>query len=273
MNIVVIQMCSVLDYKINLEKINANILMAKEELKNINLNLDAVFLPEVFYSISDGTKPTPYLIEEDNEHFKNIQNIALEHKVFLIGGTCATKVGDKILNRAYNFDPNGNLIETYDKMHLFTLDLRKHDKNTLVDETKVYSSGNQAKLLDLGNWKVGLGICFDLRFPELFRSYFKQGANILTVASAFTIPTGKAHWETLLRARAIENQSYVIAADQWGIHNERLSTYGHSMVVDPWGEIIAHLPEGEGYLLAQLDLDRLSQVRKRLNVFPKLQEI
>lgn len=264
MNVAVIQICSELDFKVNLKKIDNLIKKAKEDSE-----VEAVFLPEVFYSMSDGLSPTPYLIEVNNEHFVNIQNIAIKHNVFLLGGTAATKLGNKVVNRAYNFDPQGNLIDTYDKIHLFKLDLRK-DNKTLVDETLVYSSGSNPKLIEIDHWKIGLGICFDIRFAELFRHYFSKGANILTAASAFTVPTGKAHWEILLRARAIENQSYVIAAGQWGVHNKRISTYGHSMIIDPWGEVIANAGEGENYIVAKLDFEYLTKIRSRLNVAPNL---
>lgn len=267
MNVAVIQLCSVLDYKQNLQKIND---LIQSVISENSEKIDAVFLPEVFYSISNGKEPTPYLIDGENEHFKNIQQIAKNFDVYLIGGTAATQVGDKIINRAYNFAPDGSLIDTYDKIHLFTLDLKKHDRSTIIDETLIYSPGNTPKLIDINEWKIGLGICFDLRFPELFRHYFSKGANILTVASAFTVPTGKAHWETLLRARAIETQSYVIAADQWGEHNEKTTTYGHSMIIDPWGEVIANAKEGEGVITAKLDFDHLTKIRKRLNVLPNL---
>jgi predicted amidohydrolase len=270
MKIAVIQLCSVLDYQKNLDKIQTFITQAKENCSRLGEKLDAVFLPEVFYSMSDGTKPTPHLVEEGNEHYQNIAKLASDNGVYLIGGTAATNLDGKVMNRTYNFDPSGKALLNYDKIHLFTLDLSKHKKKTVVDETVVYSAGNTPSLLELGEWKIGLGICFDLRFPELYRHYFSQGANIMTVASAFTVPTGKAHWKTLIRARAIENQSYVIAADQWGVHNDKLSTYGHSLVVDPWGEIIAEAGDGEGYVLADLDQDRLEQIRARLNVKPKL---
>lgn len=270
MRIAVIQICSVLDYQENLQKIHHFIELAHKSYQNIGESLEAVFLPEVFYSMSDGTKPTPFLIQEGNEHYQNIQNIAKKHKVYLIGGTAATDVSGKIMNRTYNFAPDGTPLINYDKIHLFKLDLTRHSKKTIVDETTVYTAGNKPTILDLGVWKVGLGICFDIRFPELYRHYFSQGANLLTAASAFTVPTGRAHWETLLRARAIENQSYLVAAGQWGKHNHKISTYGHSIVVDPWGEVVANAGDGEGFLTAELEQDKLQKFRARLNVAPKI---
>lgn len=270
MKIAAIQLCSALDPDVNLTKIQDLIDQAKKEKA-----IEAVFLPEVFYSMSDGTRPTPYLVEKDNEHYKNIQKLAVDNGIYLIGGTAATKnpQGEKVLNRAYNFDPQGNELTHYDKMHLFSVDLSRHASKTVIDEGIVYQYGNEPKLLQIKDWKIGLGICFDLRFPELYRHYFAQGANLMTVASAFTVPTGKAHWEVLVRARAIENQSYVVAVDQWGEHNAKIKTYGHSMIVSPWGEVIANAKEKEGYILADIDVNEVEKVKNRLNVTPKLRNI
>lgn len=270
MNIAVIQICSVLDFQENLQKIENFIHQAKESYQQQGKKLHAVFLPEVFYSMSDGTRPTPYLVEEGNEHYQNIQQLARSNSVYLIGGTAATLVKDKIINRTYNFDPHGNELAQYDKIHLFKLDLTKHFKKTIVDETTIYSPGDLPVLIDIEDWRIGLAVCFDIRFPELFRHYFTHGANVLTASSAFTVPTGRAHWEVLLRARAIENQSYVVASGQWGNHNERISTYGHSMIINPWGEVIACAGEGEGFITAELDQDILKKYRARLNVAPRL---
>jgi len=261
MKVAVIQICSEYEPSENLKKIRHFISMAQSRHK-----IDAVFLPEVFYSMSDGTKATEYLVEDDNEHFRAIADIALDHGVYLIGGTAATKLGDKVINRAYNFDPSGKLINYYDKIHLFKVDLSEHKSSTIIDESQIYSSGKKPELLKVNDWNIGLGICFDVRFPELFRHYFSKGANLLTVSAAFTVPTGKAHWETLLRARAIENQSYVIAAAQWGTHNEKIKTYGHSMVVSPWGEVITNAGDGEGYIIADLDYEEIKKIRSRMNV-------
>lgn len=261
MKVAIIQLTSVLDPQINLKKIDGFIQKAKNE------GAYAIFLPEVFYSISDGTKPTPYLIEDENEHYKNIQNLAVKNQVYLIGGSAATKVNDKVMNRTYNFSPTGKALENYDKMNLFAVDLSRDSSKTVINESDVYTRGSTPKILDLGDWKVGLGICFDVRFPEVFRNYARSGANILTVASAFTRPTGAAHWHTLVRARAIENQSYVIASAQVGEHNERIKTYGHSLIVDPWGEVLVDAKEEEGAFVVDLSLERVQEIRSRMKVF------
>lgn len=260
MKIALIQICSVLDPEVNLQKIRGFMAEAVKE------GAKAVFLPEVFYSMSDGTGPTPYLVDEGNEHFEKIANLARDFKVYLLGGTAATNLNGKVVNRAYNFDPTGKLINQYDKINLFACDLSDDESKTVLDEAQVYTPGNKIELFDFEEFKLGMTICYDLRFPELFRKLSFMGANVFSVSSAFTIPTGKAHWETLLRARAIENQAYVVATDQWGDHNKNIKTWGHSMVINPWGEVIANAESGEKVIYADLDISMVDKFRKRIKV-------
>jgi predicted amidohydrolase len=260
MKIAVVQLQSVLDPAINLSVIRQLLQEAKAQ------KAQAAFLPEVFYSVSDGTKASPYLVEERNEHYLAIQNLAKESGLYLLGGSAATLVNGKVFNRSYNFAPDGTELMIYDKINLFAVDLSKHPSHTVIDEAKIYASGSSPKMLALDDFNIGLSICFDLRFPELFRSYSYAGANVLSVSSAFTVPTGKAHWHTLLRARAIENQCYVIAAAQWGVHNEKISTFGHSLIIDPWGEILADAGEGVKVIFGELSLEKITAMRSRLNV-------
>ena len=266
MKIGVIQLQSVLDPLVNLATIKKFMVEAKHQ------NAVAVFLPEAFYSMSDGTRPTPHLVDGLNEHYEAIRSLAKDSGLYILGGSAATNVEGKILNRSYNFDPEGKAIAIYDKMNLFSCDLSKHPSNTIIDEGRVYTKGNKPQMIEVEGYQIGLSICFDLRFPEIFRSYSSQGANVLSISSAFTVPTGKAHWHTLVRARAIENQSYVIASAQWGKHNEKLSTFGHSLIVDPWGEVLADAGEGEKIIFGEFSLERIKSVRERLDVLrdPKL---
>ncbi len=266
MKIAAIQMRSVLDFEENLRKLRLFLKEAKEN------GAAAAFLPEVFYSLGDGTKASPHLVDGKDHHYKNIQNLAKDSGLYILGGSAASLKDGKVVNRSFNFSPDGNDLGEYDKMNLFAVDLSKHPSNTVIDEARIYARGSSPKLIAFEGFKLGLSICFDLRFPELFRTYSFAGAEILSISSAFTVPTGKAHWHTLVRARAIENQCYVVAAAQWGVHNEKISTYGHSLIVDPWGEVLADAGEGEKIIYAEIDREKLESVRSRLNVLrdPKL---
>lgn len=262
MKVGVIQICSTLDFKENLAKINSFINEAKGK------GAEAVFLPECFYSMSDGRTPTPYLVENKNEHYKNIQNLAKDNSIYVLGGSAATLDREgKIVNRCYNFSLTGEDLGVYDKINLFSCALKRSGGTKVINESDIYTPGDEPKLIEAMGIKIGLSICFDLRFPNIYRNYVLKGAELLTIGSAFTVPSGKAHWHTLVRARAIENQCFVIAPGQWGNHNERISTFGHSLVVDPWGEILIDLKEGEGVEVCDLDLDKIKIVRDSIKVF------
>lgn len=252
MRIAVLQLTSLLDYQSNLRTIRLQLKEAKEQ------GAEVAFLPEVFYSMSDGITPTPYLVEEGNEHYNEIKKLAQDFEIALIGGSAATLKEGKVVNRAYNFDKQGHDLGHYDKINLFACDL----PNKKISEAKNYTAGTEYKTVELHSKKIGLGICFDMRFSELGLYYRMQGAEILTYPAAFTVPTGKAHWHTLLRARAIENQCFVVAAAQWGHHNDKIQTYGHSLVVDPWGEVLLDLGEGEKVGVVDLDFSKVELIRQ-----------
>src|SRR5690606_34160821 len=157
----------------------------------------------------------------------------------------------KVANRGFLFGPDGARICTYDKIHMFDVDL---DNGESWRESAVYSPGAVARLADLPFGRLGFAICYDVRFPELFKAEAQAGAEIISVPAAFTRQTGKAHWETLLRARAIENGVYIVAAAQAGVHEDGRETFGHSMIVDPWGRVLASAGgTGEAVVLAQID--------------------
>ena len=161
-------------------------------------------------------------------------------------------------------------LENYDKMHLFSVDLSRHKSNTVIDEGIVYQCGHEAKLLNLKkDWKIGLGICFDLRFPELYRHYFSQGANIMTVASAFTVPTGKAHWETLVKARAIENQSYVAGVNRSGKDGNDIAYSGDSALIDFMGKKVLEAGAQPKLLAYSLEWEPMRAYREK---FPAWQD-
>jgi predicted amidohydrolase len=251
----VLQLTSKLDYRHNLSVIESQLLEAKQQ------NISYCFLPECFYTLSNGVESSPYIVEETGEHIENIAALAKKHKLYLLGGSVAYREQGRIVNRCLNFGPAGELLGHYDKVHLFACDIEKDGKRKQIDEADLYNPGTDSKLLNVNELKIGLGICFDVRFSSMAHDYRMNGANILTFSSAFTVPTGKAHWHTLCRARAIENQCFVIAPAQWGQNNERISTYGHSLVIDPWGNILADAGEGEKLISAELNLSQIDEVR------------
>jgi predicted amidohydrolase len=183
-----------------------------------------------------------------------LRELATSHGVWLVGGGTPEIVpGDP--KRAYNtalvIDPRGELVARYRKIHLFDVDI---PGGAVLRESDATAAGSELVVADIGGAKVGLSICYDVRFPELYRRLVKdRGAEVLLVPAAFTAHTGAAHWHLLLRARAIEDQAWVVAAAQWGRHNEKRESFGHSLIIDPWGTIVAEHPTGDGVVVATLD--------------------
>ena len=187
---------------------------------------------------------------------------AARHGVWLVGGTLPVKTTGhgRVLNRCVVYAPDGSEAGHYDKIHLFAFDNGRES----YDEGRTLQAGSGPVAVEADGLRVGLSICYDLRFPELYRALMVPPCDLLCVPSAFTYTTGRDHWELLLRARAVENQCYVLAAAQGGTHENGRRTWGHSMVVDPWGEVLAVCEEGEGMALAQIDTGRITQVRAQL---------
>ena len=187
--------------------------------------------------------------------------------LWIVGGTLpiSTAQPDKVYNSCLVFDPAGHCVARYDKIHLFRFD----NGREAYDESRVLVPGTKPVAFDLPStdghsWRVGLSICYDLRFAELYRAYAAQGADLLLVPSAFTYTTGQAHWELLLRTRAVENLCFVAAAGQGGVHHNGRRTWGQSMVVDPWGAVLAQQPQEPGVVMADMDAGRLAAVRSQL---------
>ncbi|HOY01671.1 carbon-nitrogen hydrolase family protein [Zoogloea sp.] len=189
-----------------------------------------------------------------------LRDAARRHKLWLIGGSCpmAADSPDKVKNSTLVFDDDGRRVARYDKVHLFGF--RKGEE--CYDESATIEAGNEVVAFEAPCGQVGLSICYDLRFPELFRAMGE--VDLIVLPAAFTYTTGQAHWEILLRARAIENQCYVLASAQGGRHPSGRRTWGDSMIIDPWGEVLARLPEGPGVVVADLDPARIAEVRASL---------
>ena len=221
-----------------------------------------VALPENFYLI--GQREGDKVKARERDGSGPIQDFLAEtarrHRVWLLGGTAPIETDDesRILSASLLFDDSGRRVARYDKMHLFRFD----GGDERYDEARTLQPGTQAVAVPSPFGRLALSICYDVRFPELYRSLGEF--DVMFVPSAFTVPTGRAHWELLLRARAVENQAYVVAPAQGGLHASGRRTYGHSMIVDPWGEVLAVQPEGEGAVLAEIDSARLGEVRAAL---------
>ena len=201
--------------------------------------------------------------QEKDRVLAAVREAAARHHIWLHIGSLAVLAGDgKVANRAFVIDREGEIRATYDKIHLFDVDLPTGES---WRESNVYSPGNSVVVVSgtpVG--KLGLTICYDLRFPGLFARLAESDADLIAVPAAFTVPTGMAHWHVLLRARAIEAGLFVVAAAQVGHHEDGRNTFGHSLVVDPWGEVVLDMGEEKGVGFAEIDLKRISDVRSRI---------
>jgi len=201
-------------------------------------------------------------LEEDHPAMMFFSSLAMELSVVIGVGSICVQIGDqKIANRSLVFGTDGVLVARYDKIHLYDVDLPSGESHR---ESAVFDAGQNLVVAQAEGMKVGMSICYDLRFSHLYRDMAKLGAQILSVPAAFTVPTGRAHWEVLLRARAIETGCFVMAAAQSGDHCGVRQTYGHSMIVSPWGEVLALIEEEEGVIVTDIDLDEIVAVRRAI---------
>lgn len=225
---------------------------------------ELVALPENFaYMREEGAGPNPIAQDLDGPLVEFLRDQASRNRVLLAGGTIPEAIpGDRerVFNTSLVVGADGELLAAYRKMHLFDVEL----PGAQLRESKGVAAGDSIVSADTPFGRFGLSICYDVRFPELYRELSREGALLLLVPSAFTVPTGSDHWEVLLRARAIENQCFVVASAQYGVHNDKRRSYGRSLLVDPWGVILATAPDGEGLALADLDFARLREVRREL---------
>lgn len=239
-----------------------------------------VVLPENFAVLDGG--PQAQFAEREGDYSAPLQGFLSErarrHGICLVAGTMplitrpaadgaeVEELTDgRVRPASLVFDANGRIVARYDKMHLF--DVEVTDRQARYAESDSFEPGNEVVAVDTATARLGLTICYDVRFPELYRRLFNDRVELITVPAAFTRVTGEAHWEVLLRARAIENQCYVIGAGQGGVHNERRETFGHSMVIDPWGRVLALIEQGEGIAVADIDLAALHELRRKMPVF------
>ncbi len=252
----VIQMCSGDDVDTNLDRARRWLERAAAE------GADVALLPENFAFMGEGGQARLAVAEPetDSRVVRFLAETARRLDMAIMGGGVPLRHPDgrRVRNACPALSRQGALLGVYDKMHLFDVDLPEESHR----ESETTAAGDAPLAVRIGSWRLGLSICYDLRFPELYRRY--AGCEAVCVAAAFTVPTGEAHWETLLRARAVENQCFVLAAAQFGEHPGGRRTWGHSMIVDPWGEIVAGPLRGEGVAWADLSMARLASVRQVL---------
>ena len=244
---------------------DSNIKNALDMIKTAALNKsDLVVLPEMFNCPYDNDKFTEYAEEKKNsKSLKSISKAAKSLNLYIIAGSIPELYGDKLYNSSFIFNRNGEIIGSHRKMHLFDIDI---PGKISFKESETLSAGNQITLIDTELCKIGVAICYDIRFPELSRLMALKGAELIVIPGAFNMTTGPAHWETLIRGRAIDNQLYVAAASP--ARNEKLSyvAYGNSMVADPWGEVLARAGEKEEVIYANINLSRIKEIREELPV-------
>lgn len=243
--------------------IEANLVPTGELIRRArDQGAELITTPEVVGAIIHGRQNTlartPF--EADHPAIPFYAGLAKETGAWLLVGSLAVKLDETSLaNRSYLMDPSGAIAASYDKIHMFDVDLAGGES---YRESATYRPGNQAVVADLPWARLGMTICYDMRFAYLYRALAKAGAQVITVPAAFTVPTGRAHWHVLLRTRAIETGCFVIAAAQCGTHDNGRKTYGHSVIVSPWGEILAEAGEEPGVIVAEIDLAKVEEARR-----------
>ncbi len=269
MKIALHQMCSGIDMSVNAQKMSAAIAQASTD------GAKFYFAPEMSGLLDrDKIRASVQIVEEcKNILLRQVISSAKQARMWVHIGSVPVRLTEnsaKFANRSLLIGPDGCVHARYDKMHLFDVEL---ETGETWRESAAYQAGSEAVLADTPLGTMGLTICYDLRFSELYMRLARNGATIFAVPAAFTVPTGIAHWHILLRARAIESAAFVIAAAQSGRHADGRETYGHSLVVDPWGEVLLDMGQGEGVGYADLDLERVAAVRKQIPVHANRREI
>ena len=205
-------------------------------------------------------------IEHISELKSHLAKLAAKFNVYLVAGTIPALASDgRIYSRSYLFSSKGDLVGQYDKLHLFDVNIQ--DETQHYRESDTFCPGNNISVFNTPFGRIGLAICYDLRFADLFRALRLAEADIIVIPSAFTAVTGKAHWQTLVQARAIDSQCFILAANQWGSHNQgSRETWGHSMIVDPWGRIISQRQQGVGWVQGSLNFEDMHQIRQAMPI-------
>lgn len=249
--------------------VNANLIEAARLISMaVEAGAQLLVLPENFAIMGMSEFDKVKIREADGQGLMQdfLAEQAAKHGIWLVGGTIplAAHDPDRVRSACLLLDDQGRRVARYDKIHLFDVELP--DSGERYVESETIEVGETVVVADTPFGRLGLAVCYDLRFPELFRQMAAEGVEVIALPSAFTAITGRAHWEPLVRARAIENLSYVIAAAQGGYHVNGRETFGDSMIVDPWGRVLDRLPSGSGFVLAELDLGNLAAMRRNFPV-------
>jgi predicted amidohydrolase len=257
MRVGLVQMCSGLEPEANIVEATRLIRRAVAD------GAEFVATPEMTNVIEPRRSVLWEKVREETEDLSvaAFAAVARELGIWLSAGSLALRSGDRLVNRSLLYAPDGRTAARYDKVHLFDVALPNGES---YRESGSYDGGTSAVTADIGPMRLGLTICYDLRFPQLYLALAGAGANVFTIPSAFTRVTGEAHWHVLLRARAIETGSFVLAPAQGGRHESGRETYGHSLVVDPWGRILAEAKDQPGIILADIDAKRAAAVRRKI---------
>jgi deaminated glutathione amidase len=258
-----IQMVSGSDLHDNLSSAQRLIAQAAEQGANL------IVLPETFAQFGSRLQ-VPLGQQEafgDGDVRKFISQQAKVHRVWIVAGTIPLALGvndDRVVSACFVVNDQGEECARFDKMHLFDVDVA--DRQGSYRESDTFTAGEHVVVLPTPFGRLGLAVCYDLRFPELFRAMFAEGVDIIAVPAAFTLLTGNAHWQALLRARAIENQCYIVGANQGGKHSKSRITSGGSAIIDGWGNVLAELDSGEGCVVADIDLEQLNAQRQAMPI-------
>ncbi len=253
-----VQMRSGLDRAVNVKDATALIKTAAEK------GAQFIATPEMTNVVDrKGSRLLASLPDESGlAEIAAFSELAKDRRVWLLIGSMAVKSGDRAANRSFLFAPDGEIVARYDKIHMFDVDLPGGES---WKESKIYAPGDRGAVVNTDVGQIGLSICYDVRFPQLYGSLSRNGAEILCVPAAFTAQTGRAHWKTLLTARAIENGAFVIAPAQGGVHEDGRATWGHSLIIGPWGDVLKEAPDDEpGVIVADINLHEVHEARQRI---------
>ncbi len=256
MRAAIVQLCSSDNLSQHLDSVREGVVEAA------SLGAELIALPENFAYMRREGSAFPCAQEPRGELIRFLSGLAVESGAWLLGGSFPEKIQDdsRVYNTSLVFAPDGQEVARYRKIHLFDVDLGAHSYR----ESKHFAPGTEIVVASTAFGGVGLSICYDLRFPELYRALTDQGAHFLAVPSAFMPQTGKDHWEVLLRARAIESQCFVLAAAQCGEHSPDRASYGHSLIIDPWGKILARGQDSPTVITAECDTEELLRIRREI---------